>query len=153
MSAIVTAVLPELCFAWPAPAIEGDTEQMSRILVIDDEAEVRSVFRDALEPLGHEIIEAGDGDEGLRLAGSVAPDLVITDILMPGKEGLECIQEMRRLNPKLRVIAMSGGITRGKVDVLKLARHLGAQRTLGKPFDLDEMLAAVEAELKARSEE
>lgn len=126
---------------------------MARILVVDDTYEVRAFLREFLESAGHEVGEADNGASGIRLAVTFAPDLVITDILMPGKEGLEMIQELRRLDPRPRVIAISGGSTTGKLDVLKLAMHLGADRTFWKPFDLDRLLAAVDEELRARTQE
>lgn len=124
---------------------------MARILVIDDEAEVRTVLRRALEKAGHEVVEAEDGKEGMRSYRRVGADLVITDILMPEQDGLQCILELRRLDPQLPVIAMSGGSTRVTIDVLEDARRFGARQTFEKPFDVSAVVAAVEAELRKRS--
>ena len=120
---------------------------MSRILVIDDEDQIRAMLRQVLEFSGYDVIEARDGDEGIRVFQLLHPDLVITDILMPGKEGLECIQELKRLAPGVRVIAISGGGRHPPLDVLDVARRFGARRTFWKPFDLRKMLDAVREEL------
>jgi len=82
---------------------------MSRILVTDDEDQIRAMLRHALESSGHEVLEANNGEEGVRIYQKQPADLVITDILMPEKEGLESIRELRRLNPAVRIIAISGG--------------------------------------------
>ncbi len=100
--------------------------------------------REALEAVGHEVLVAPDGMEGARIYRKQPVDLVITDILMPEKEGLECILELRRLNPALRVIAISGGLRSGTIDVLDVARRFGACRTFWKPFDLASIVSAVQ---------
>ena len=123
---------------------------MGRILVIDDEAQIRAMLREGLELHGHEVVEASNGEEGVRIYGRQRADLVITDILMPEKEGLECIQELRRLDPAARVIAISGGTRLKPMDVLDVAKRLGARRTFWKPFDLVRVIAAVQEELEAR---
>ena len=123
---------------------------MSRILVIDDEHQIRAMLREALELLHHEVQEAKNGEEGVRLYQTQPSDLVITDILMPEKEGLECILELRRINPAVRVIAISGGSRFHAMDVLDVASRLGATRTFRKPFDLGEVVAAVQEELEGR---
>jgi len=116
---------------------------MARILIIDDEADLRATLRDILEAQGYEVIEASDGREGLRHYLLAPMDLVITDLLMPEQEGMETIQAMRRVNPQVKIIAISGGGQTGRLDFLEAAAVLGAQRTLRKPFRPRELLTAV----------
>jgi DNA-binding response OmpR family regulator len=116
---------------------------VARILVIDDEALIRGSLRLALESAGHEVLEAADGAAGLRFLDGPPVDLVLCDVFMPRKDGLETIQELRRLTPRLPVIAMSGGSPAVPMDFLPLARRFGATRTLRKPFGVAEVLGAV----------
>jgi two-component system, chemotaxis family, chemotaxis protein CheY len=112
---------------------------------MDDDADVRLVLADNLRSAGHTVSLAADGQEGMRKFRADPADLVITDIFMPAKEGLETILELRRLVPNLPIIAISGrpvGST-----MLCIARHLGAVATLQKPFSRDELLSAVEQAL------
>ena len=113
---------------------------MARILIIDDDALVRRVLRDWLEPHGHEIIEAENGNIGLKLYKQNPADLVITDIVMPDKEGIETIRELRRDFPNAKIIAVSGGgqLMPGST-CLTLAEGLGVQRTLAKPVNFVEL--------------
>lgn len=122
---------------------------MSIILVIDDEPKIRYLFREALESAGHVVLEAGDGEAGMRIVRERAPALVITDILMPGRDGLELIPALRAHDPRLPVIAISAGTRDGQLDVLKMARHFGARRTFWKPFRFDDVVQAVNEELAA----
>jgi DNA-binding response OmpR family regulator len=116
---------------------------MKRILIIDDNDQVRSLLREMLE-LGHyTVIEAPNGDIGARLFRQQPADLVITDIFMPEKEGLETIRELRRDFPDVKIIAISGGGSRGDLGYLPTAKKLGAHRTFIKPFEMDELLSAV----------
>jgi len=121
---------------------------MARILIIDDENEIRGLYRRILESAGHEVTEAGDGDEGIRLYREMRHDLVITDIIMPEKEGIETIMDLCRDFPDTKIIAISGG---GQAmpgsTCLNLAKRLGAASTLAKPFSKQELLEAVEAVL------
>src|SRR5690349_13999571 len=114
---------------------------MARILIIDDDAQVRLLMRMRLEAAGYDVEEAKDGAKGLDAFNRQPADLVLTDIYMPKKEGLETIREFRRLNPKLKIIAMSGGGIAG--DFLPLAKKLGAAQTIRKPFDNEMLLEAV----------
>ena len=116
---------------------------MSRILIIDDDPDIRRLLKGALEKIQHEILEAADGIEGLRSWRDKNPDLVITDIVMPGKDGLDTLFEMVSLDPRVKVIAMTGGNWREAVDRLHDARLFGAVRTVAKPFTLSEMLRVV----------
>ena len=122
---------------------------MARILIIDDNEEIRRLLRRVLESAQYEILEAGDGDEGLKRVEEEPVDLVITDIFMPEKDGLEMLREMRKTHPGMRVIAMSGGGQLGNMDILRMARSFGAFRVMAKPFNFREMLQAVSEALAA----
>ncbi len=116
---------------------------MARILVIDDEYELRSMLRRMLEHAGHEVSEAVNGAAGIEIYERDAPDLIITDIIMPEKEGVETIIALRRANPALPIIAISGGGRLDATDFLSMAKKLGARRTLTKPFLREQLLEAV----------
>jgi CheY-like chemotaxis protein len=120
---------------------------VARILIIDDEAQTREVIKQMLERAGHHVEEAADGDAGLDIIRHTGFDLVITDILMPNKEGLETITELRRNYPEIKIIVMSGGGRVNNLDYLNVARMLGAQRALEKPIARQDMLEAVNAVL------
>lgn len=119
---------------------------MARILLIDDEELVRFSLRQILEIDGHDVDEAADGTEGLSRIADGEYDLVITDILMPGKEGVETIIEARQDRPNLKIIAISGGGRFGNYDFLQLAQQFGADAVLPKPFNrkaLSDLVASV----------
>jgi CheY-like chemotaxis protein len=118
-------------------------ESMARILVIDDEEQMRRMLRRALERQGYEIIEACDGNEGVQCYRSVHVDLVISDILLAGQEGFETIIALRHEVPGIKIIAISGGDCHSDSDLLDMARQLGAQRTLQKPFELRDLFETV----------
>ncbi len=120
---------------------------MTRILIIDDEAPVRDLLRQMLEKEGYEVVEAREGDIGIRLFRENPADLIITDILMPEKEGIETILELRKVFPQVKIIAISGGGRMRNLDVLPVAKAFGAVRTLAKPFERKELLEAVRAVL------
>ncbi len=116
---------------------------MARILIIDDEDELRSMLRQMLEQAGYEVTEAVNGAEGIQLYEQGRPDLIITDIIMPEKEGVETIIALRRADPDLPIIAISGGGRLDATDFLTMTKKLGARRTLSKPFRRDQFLEAV----------
>lgn len=119
------------------------------ILVIDDEPQLRGMVKQMLAQEGYAVEEAHNGAEGLRAFRQAPADLVITDIVMPEKEGIETIRELRRDFPDVKIIAMSGG---GRVDpgeYLHFALKLGAARILRKPFRFHELLEAVRDVLEA----
>ena len=115
---------------------------MAQILVIDDEAAIREFLRDALEGEGYVVDAAADGEAGLRAFRAEPADVVLCDIFMPGKDGLETISALIREFPSARIIAMSGGRF-GDLDLKKVAMLLGAVGALNKPFTLDELLSTV----------
>jgi len=116
---------------------------MARILIIEDDPEVRQLLQSLLVRAGHAVIEAADGREGIHLYRTNKPDLVVTDLIMPGQEGLETIVELHREFPDQKIIAISGGSRDGKDNYLKAAQLCGADRIFRKPFDNSEFLAAV----------
>src|SRR3989442_12400990 len=120
---------------------------MTRILIIDDEAPVRDLLRQMLEKEGYEVVEAREGDIGIRLFCENPADLIITDILMPEKEGIETILELRKVFPQVKIIAISGGGRMRNLDGLPVAKAFGAVCTLAKPFERKELLEAVRAVL------
>ena len=127
----------------------------TRLLVIDDQEEVRETLRDMLEANGYEVLEAADGKKGLRLLKrqelkqpkTKPVDVVITDMIMPEKEGVETILELRRKYPGIKIVAISGG----GPDYLRMAKVLGADRILAKPFSPEELLDAVRKVLEDES--
>ncbi|MGD9182468.1 MAG: response regulator [Desulfobacterales bacterium] len=121
---------------------------MARILIIDDEPQIRSMLRLMLERVGYEIAEAPDGIEGIRKYRENPADLIITDLIMPNKDGIGMIIDLKKEFPKVKIIAMSGGGVNRPEGYLDGAKKLGATRTLTKPIDRDEMLKAVKETLK-----
>jgi CheY-like chemotaxis protein len=116
---------------------------MPRILIIDDDDQVRAMLRRTLEADGHDVDEAANGNEGLSKYGANPYDLIITDIYMPEKEGLETIIELKRDHPDVRILAISGGSRDMDLDFLPVAAKLGAEKTLNKPIDRRDLLKAV----------
>lgn len=116
---------------------------MARILVIDDEELLRKTVRVILEVDGHEVLEAADGELGLGMLRAQGADLVLVDMFMPKRDGLEVIRALRNEVPRPRIIAMSGGGQTGQADVLSVAAAFGASRILRKPFEPRELLSTV----------
>jgi two-component system chemotaxis response regulator CheY len=116
---------------------------MALILVIDDELPIRQLLARTLKADGHDVIEAEDGKVGCELAAQHAPDLCITDIFMPDKEGIETIHDLRRICPDLKIIAISGGGRVRNLTLLEIAEEVGADATLSKPFRPAELLKVV----------
>ncbi|MCX6581188.1 MAG: response regulator [Candidatus Aminicenantes bacterium] len=117
---------------------------MKRILVIDDDWQMREMMHQALERAGYEVAEAANGKIGLNIQREDPVDLVITDLIMPEKEGIETIRELRRDFPDMKIIAISGGGRASAEGYLSVAKTIGAHRTLSKPFDLKKILDLVE---------
>lgn len=120
---------------------------MKRILVVDDEAQIRTMLTEILEQEGYEVHTAGNGEEGLDLAGKLAFDLVITDMIMPVKDGLKFIMELVRDQPDLKIIAISGGGAIKAERYLTMAGYLGDVATLEKPFKLEVLLELIRKRL------
>lgn len=121
---------------------------MADVLVIDDSPPVREFLRRALERVGHRVTEAEDGKKGIRLFRLHPADLVITDIYMPEKEGLETIREIKSGFPGAKIIAITGYDSPMKADrVLEIARALGAAGSMKKPLDLEQLMEMVDRTL------
>ena len=116
---------------------------MARILIIDDDPQILNMLGQTLKREGHEVVKALDGEEGLKLYRENPADLVITDIIMPKKEGIETIMELQRDFPDVKIIAMSGGGINVAGKYLSIAKSLGVQKTFAKPIDRDELLKAI----------
>ena len=116
---------------------------MARVLVIDDEDSIRNMLVKMLQVGGHDVISAGDGEEGLLVFQEHPTDIVITDLLMPKKEGIETIMELQKLSPKLKIIAISGGGRGAAEDYLGVATDMEVYATFSKPFAMQALLAAV----------
>jgi DNA-binding response OmpR family regulator len=114
---------------------------LARILIVEDEESNRLLLTEALEYGGHQVTPAVDGIEALEKISCPPPDLVITDILMPRKGGVELIKEIRWSHPDMKILAIAA---MGE-SVLDEAREAGADRMLKKPYHLGELLAVVEA--------
>jgi DNA-binding NtrC family response regulator len=120
---------------------------LARILVVDDEPLIRSTLGQLLTTAGHEVLLAADGSEATRLWRELGADLVILDIFMPEKDGIETIVELRAHSPSLPIIVMSGGDAK-RMDLLPEAKLLGAYRTIDKPFTFAEMMKLVNSALE-----
>lgn len=117
---------------------------MKRILFIDDNEPFRVSFSRILERQGFAVTQAEDGLMGLKKFREESPDLVICDLIMPNVEGMETIQELLRLKPAVRIIAISGGGRVNPLDYLKIAQMMGAVEKLAKPFSSDELISVIE---------
>ena len=117
---------------------------MARILIIEDETAFRTLIKDALEHAGYDVTEASDGEEGMRLFAEQPHDVVITDILMPNKEGLETILELTEQSPGANILAISGGGIGLGDDLLDMARDFGAKYALRKPISMKRLLEIVQ---------
>lgn len=116
---------------------------MATVLVIDDDEEHRTLVREILVRAGYRVEEAADGVQGLRLFGKSSPDLVITDINMPGIDGHEVITALRVARADVPVIAISGGGAVAKDELLLRAASLGANEVIMKPFEFRQLVGAV----------
>jgi len=124
---------------------------MGKILVIDDDPVVRSVIGRVLSREGYELLFASDGEKGLRTFKVEQPDLVICDIIMPEREGIETIRAMMASRPDASIIAISGGGRLANADFLSMAAAFGAKEVLSKPFAATELTEAVRRVLHPQS--
>ncbi|MGI6638135.1 MAG: response regulator [Desulfobulbus sp.] len=120
-----------------------------KILVIDDDAQIRLMLRDMFGWEGYEVLEAANGREGLLVQRQQAADLVITDLIMPEQEGLETITVLKSEFPDLKIIAVSGGGRVSADQYLPMAQEFGADMVFSKPFDIRQLSAAVKQLLGA----
>lgn len=114
------------------------------VLVIDDSKTVRRTVETTLADAGYAVLVAADGSEGVRLWQEAQPELVVTDIMMPERDGIETIMEIRRRCPQAKILAMTGFRHTGSVDFGEMLRRLGADDVLIKPFGPEVLLAKVD---------
>ena len=122
---------------------------METVLIIDDEAPIRSMVRLVLERAGYSVLEAADGAEGIRVFRENPADLILTDLIMPNKDGIGLIIDLKKEFPAVKIIAMSGGGLNRPEGYLRGAQKLGAACTLSKPLNRNDLLRAVKDTLKA----
>lgn len=123
---------------------------MANILVLDDDQILLAIIRHALQRAGHTVITSLSGENADRTLKQVQVDLLITDLFMPDREGLETIQQVRRIYPNLPIIAITAGVA-GHLEVfLNMAKEMGATATLNKPFTGYELQSVVEQVLTKR---
>ncbi len=120
------------------------TTETTRVLIIEDDTDVRAMLRRMLQQAGYDTVEARDGRLGLEACAACRVDVVLTDIVMPEMEGIETIREIRARYPDVAIVAMSGGDTDYDDSYLSMARMLGAKHTLTKPFRRNELLTIIE---------
>lgn len=111
-----------------------------KILVIDDEQMIRDSFKIRLEFEGHEVMVAEDGFEAMKLVETNTFDFVISDIIMPEKEGIETIREIHTKYPNIRIIAISGGGKISPENYLNIAKKMGAETAFKKPIIMDDLI-------------
>jgi CheY-like chemotaxis protein len=116
---------------------------MARILVVDDDPTVRMIAGEILTGAGHEVAEAADGEEALKQVGEIPFDLVVLDMLMPNKDGLETIAELRGRRPPMRILAISSGGRMDAGQLLRMALVFGADETMAKPLRSEALTEAV----------
>lgn len=120
---------------------------MPRILVIDDEQLLRATVVMILTRAGFSVEEASDGQAGMAMFHKNPPDVVLTDIFMPNRDGIEIIKELKQSSPQTKIIAMTGGGHMRMMEIASAAKVLGADHVLDKPFDSESLLAAINAVL------
>jgi len=120
---------------------------MACVVVIDDQEPIRRIVRRALEQAGHQVLDAEDGELGLQLLEHHPVDVVVSDIFMPGMDGIQMLRQIRKQFPALKVIVMSGGDSSGMLDLRRDAELLGAVKSLSKPFTTHEIVTIVNSVL------
>ncbi|MGE3404189.1 MAG: response regulator [Vicinamibacterales bacterium] len=124
---------------------------MARILLVDDDDQFRGMMETMLHRMGHDVVSARSVGEALRECGQHDLDLLITDLIMPDRDGLELIRDLRREGATLPILAMTGGGRTKPAMYLKMAASLGAQRVLAKPFTFAELTDAIAGALQPQS--
>ena len=120
----------------------------SRILIIEDDVQIREMLRQTMEREGYEVVDAPNGKVAMKIQREKPAALIITDLIMPEKEGIETIRELRQDFQDIKIIAISGGGRLGPEEYLDMAKMLGAQRTFAKPIERKVLLDAVRELLK-----
>lgn len=123
---------------------------LMRILLVDDDDMSRRTIDQMLTRAGHEVTSTGSDSEALTLFRESSVDLIVTDLIMPDTDGLELIQELRKLDPKVRILAISGGGRVNANEYLTVARKFGAAGILAKPFSNQEFKDAINALMSAK---
>jgi len=123
---------------------------LTKILVVDDEEPIRGLLRHAFEINGYDVVEASNGSEAVRIFREDEIDLVITDIIMPDKEGLESIMDLKEIDPDVKIIAMSGGGRLEPHSYLQMASKFGAKKVFPKPRSITLLLAAVKERVESK---
>lgn len=118
---------------------------MTKILLADDDADLRLALRLSLEAAGYAVDVAANAQEALQRQRERPADVLVTDIFMPDSDGFEAIDAFRRDYPATKIVVVSGGGRRGKGDYLATARLVGAHATLQKPFEVEDLLATLRA--------
>jgi DNA-binding response OmpR family regulator len=123
---------------------------MTRVLVIDDDAELRAALVEGLRDAGFEVVEASDGTQGLDMQRTRPAGVVVTDLFMPGQEGMDTVFKLRVAHPETKIIVISGGTARGGTyDFLPVAKAIGADLCLRKPFKAAHLVSAIRELLNA----
>lgn len=122
---------------------------MARILVIDDQEPIRRIVRRALEQAGHDVFDASDGEMGMQMLARHSVAVVISDIFMPGQDGILTLRQIRKQFPDVKVIVISGGDSTGILDLRRDAELLGAVKSLQKPFTAREIVDLVGSVLES----
>lgn len=117
---------------------------MAKVLIIDDDAAMRRMMSRVLTDARHQVIEASDGRDGIRKFRAEAPEIIVTDIVMPEQEGIQTIREIRAAGSTVGIIAISGGGGDDGALYLTIAEELGADAVLQKPFRLAELVAVID---------
>jgi CheY-like chemotaxis protein len=117
---------------------------MAQILLIEDDEIIRRMLRLTLMRFGHVVTEAKDGKEGLEVYWRTKPDLIVTDLVMPVKEGIEVLIELREKKSNVKIIAISGGGRHNVSNYLNMAKQLGASKVIAKPFSSEDFMKAVD---------
>ncbi len=126
----------------PAPAFHF----MAKILLIEDDDDARTLMANVLQQSGHTVIQAGNGTRGMYEFHRMSPDLVVTDVIMPGQEGIETVRRIRQHNPQTQLLVISGGGRWNSAEYcLSTAKKLGANRVLEKPFTREDFIEEVQA--------
>jgi DNA-binding NtrC family response regulator len=126
---------------------------MGHILIIDDDEQLRKMIRKTMEQAGHRVDELENGSKAMERYCENHYDVIITDIIMPEKEGVETIIEICSVYPEAAIIAMSGGGRISSTDCLSMAGNLGARYVFSKPFERKQLLQAVEEIISSRKKD
>jgi len=132
----------------PSQPAVSQSSPGTTVLVVDDDVMVLQAVVILLEDRGFNVLAAVDGVQGLHEYRKHRPDVVLTDIIMPQKEGISLIRDLRREFPEAKIIAMSGGGRMGNSDYITIAKTLGADTSLNKPFDEDQLIETLQMLLR-----